>query len=746
MANLDTLPSELLANITNYYSGLPATYRTLGQKDLANLALVNRRLYQVIMPVLYDYNIRFYDFSAPFIAVDNKNLDTLKVIKSLNLALEWEVLWRACEHDRYEIIEWLLDNMPVTPDGDEDSKTKYALAIRAAFEGDATEDTILLLLPRASIPHILQIPQSYHDFEYTSALHYAAKKNMFRAVDYLVCEMGISVDVPDTDGLTPLFESLDHEPEAETNQQDLIPIIALQLQERAEQGLAGVDDEMENDKNRDLRNYNDVRMLKKLMEFGADINIEFNGKLPLTVALERFRYNHAHILISAGAKLTPSQPRPGILSPIRTCIIGWTWVEYWMDRDWRLGWRFNWERDYDGVKLVASAQARMFQRLVEAGANINERQEPGTMPVPYARPGDTLLELAIMRSPTKLVSQLLAMGASLSTETADADIALMDTAMDFIVSRLPGVYFAKQKMELFLKNGARMDVTLPRVGESLLMWASRFKWFSISVVDSLLDIATPSTLSREHLDEVFLRCLEEERDYTAYNSFIHHGAAVKDFDRVSSALIKWMDRASSSDKDRHDGYWFSAILDMGFPKDKLNDLLTVALRKKNKVKAHALLNHMEPDLSNQHRNWLHEAASQQDLAIMQRLIRRGMDVNLLSNKSRTPMRNAILRHNHQAVRVLLNYGANPFLPANRPLCHGEGDINEIRSIQGVSAFELAIHRSEELEIIKEMWQMTAPDARPELSTFVSCVPHEYPELAKWLLSQGKEDIDVGVTL
>ncbi|KAI0139531.1 ankyrin [Hypoxylon sp. NC0597] len=596
MANLATLPPELLAIITDYYSGFYVRDRTLDQSDLARLSRVNRRLHRVIIPILYDFNMRVHHFTAPITAVIGKNLDTLKVIKSLRLPLNWDTFKKACKYDRYEIIEWLLDNMTVMPDRDEDAKAQYALAIWTAFYWNAAEDTILLLLSRASMPHLLQIPGIYLDESdaYSSALHHAAQKNMLRAVDYLVCDMGMPVDVRNSHGASPLLESLF---ENEFYDPDT-PIKALQIQEQMVKDADVMNDEEEEEETKYRRTYNDTTMLKKLMEFGADINIEVNGRLPLTVALKSLKYNHAQVLINAGSKLKPSQPVPGVRYPIHMCIRGRGWT-YDSKRDWELDWEQVWEHDSqlnsnNTMDLLASAQIGILQRLVEAGADINERLEYEEPPR-VRNPCRTPLEYAIIGCPAKIVSQLMAMGASLSTETADADIAHVDAVMDYLLENFSDVYFSRQKMKLLLESGARMDVTLPRVGRSLLTWPldAYDLWIPELMVNKLLDVATPSNSSPEHIDEAFLQCIEKEELSRICNSFVRHGATLIDLDRAYPTIVERIDCY-----DYHGRYskrWLGCV---GLPKETIYDLLMMAIRRRDGVIIYLLSQYIESAFPN----------------------------------------------------------------------------------------------------------------------------------------------------
>ncbi|KAI0835775.1 ankyrin [Hypoxylon sp. FL0890] len=725
MANLAKLPPELLLRIAGCYSDNPPMSRTLNQKDLASLAGVNRRLHRVFNPILYDFNMKFKDSTASLIAVRRNNLDTLKVMKSLKVLRDWKLPFMcACVLERCEILEWLLDNTTFRPNGDENSRKAFITILRIAFVYRVSEDIIILLLSRTPVPDALRVGEHAR----TSALHYAAEANMLRVVDYLVQEMGLPVDTRDATSFSPLLYAMKCELTKPYTAYNSVEGGQVQ-EETVEENWPGEQEEPEDayeshytDEGEDeseaeddgihdtnpglpLCPYNDVRMLNKLIELGADIDTEVNGMLPLTAALKFAKYHHALVLISAGAKIKPSQP--GVPYPIHECVACP-------------------ELNNPDFVISAPARERVLRRILEVGGDLEERYEQGYTP----------LEYAVLRGDPDIISLLLDMGASMRTETADGD-----SIMDFLVRNYYQINHAFNKMDVFHRSGARMDTPLKSIGMSLLMWLSQDTDLQTEL-EKLLMFATPSTLCRDHLDELFLRYLEVGLvDDSIYNIFVRYGAVLKDFDKAYSGILRSIRYSRFESCDESEIYWFGAVLDMGVPMEMLYDLFTCAMTRQDELKAHALLDRMEPDLSDQNREWLHQAVINKSWDIVQRLLRRGVNANALSELSRTPLAEAAEIGCDTAARILLGYGANPFLPQNRPIHINSEDNVDRQRIPGMSAFEIAICQDYTFEMAKEMWRMTAPDARPKLDEFILCVPPSCPNVAKWL-RQVNGDIDV----
>ncbi|KAI1138492.1 ankyrin [Hypoxylon sp. FL0543] len=738
MANLAKLPTELLLAIIHSPSEDPSI-RILNTGDRASLARVSRRLHSVVNPVIYSISMTETDFdwSPAMLAVDKNNLDTLKVVKSVRPCLDWRIFREACRLSRHEIVEWLLDSMPVMPDKDESSKEELSWALQSAFANRASENTIILLLSRTHIPDLFHMKfpsRTLGDADepaYTTPLHCAAEANMLRVVDHLVWEMCFPVDARDANGYSALLWAMKRE--FDRPFEKYTPLEGDQPQEETEiwgsedvesdevywpsdpdeegEGAEGEDDETDDtDPGVRLCRFDDVRMLEKLIDFGADINIEVNGMIPLTAALKSDKYYHALSLIDAGAKINPSQP--GVPFAIHDCV----------------GSRHNYH-----VDLARTARERVFQRILQLGGDLEEKYE-----------GHTVLEHAVLRGGTQTVSMALDMGARMSTE-ATAE----DNIMDFLIRNYDEIPDAFSKVCLFLKRGARMDTPLASIdGESVLMYVANREREIQGQLEKLLILASPSTLSRDHLDDVLLRCIERgptERENCQL--LLRYGAVIKDFDRAYDGLVHFLERSDLSGwgDDEIDDLWY-LVRNTGFTMERLCDLFTHAVAVEDEIAAHALLNQLNQDLSDQKREWLHSAIAMRMASITRRLLRANMDVNALSKRSRTPLAEAMADYDEDLVHVLLSYGADPFLPRKRPVdTNGEDDIDP-SEIPGISAFEIGIRSAYKgsLDLLKIMWRMTAPEARPDLGAYISCVPCGHPSTAKWLRqASGKMEDDKG---
>ncbi|KAI1411817.1 ankyrin [Hypoxylon sp. FL1857] len=668
MAHLTKLPTELLWMVANSGGVTRMNYscEILNHKDLANLARVNRRLHDVINPVLYNS----YGSHAARLAVCTDNLSTLKVAHSHGLDLDrHDVLHLACAYGRYEIVKWLLDHgarleETVTREPFGPVAVHYTSALRAAMYW-SREDIALLLLSRGANPYFI-LPIIENDWPteelfFTSALHYAAETRMLQVVEYLVRKTALPVDLQDYDGASPLFHLLRDTP-----------------------------DDWHLDRPEEWR-------LEEAPKSDCPYsNIQILEKLPLTVALETGKYSEAEVLLDAGAKVKPCHPEPGVHYPIHTYIRA------------RAG-------------EFKDPARRVYQKLVQAGADLEERYEQGYTP----------LEEAILHGTPDVVLELLAMGASTSTKTRDGY-----TIIDFLAHNYYSVSSSLEKGLSLVRGGARLDKPLVSTGQSFLAWGVRFG--NICFLDRILGIATPSNFGPSHLDQVINECLAFPWWVEACEVLVSHGAVLRDMDKAYSAATHLL--AFSDGFDKADSL-FNAILDMGLPMEKVFDLLTRALTLQNGVRATALLARVGYDLSNQPPCWLHLAVEWKHLKIIQRLLRGGANVNSLCEHLTTPLAEAIKEGSRDIIYVLLGYGADPFLPNNQPVCAGFGkDYERTHGISGTSAFEVGLHQGVELEIIKDMWRKTAPDARPKLDAFISCVPDGHPDLLEWL-QQTKQDME-----
>ncbi|KAI1376499.1 ankyrin repeat-containing domain protein [Hypoxylon crocopeplum] len=618
MANMLKLPTEVLRMIAK---------ETSQQRDLANLARVNKQLHQALNPVLYSIDFKFYVFYAARWVAINGSLDTLKVATSLGLDLHYHgqrrgtepLLTLAYNNGHREIFGWLLDwGAPL--DHQIIREPFGCMAIRNGSALNATldagdEDTALLLLSRGASHYFIHVgPEDDEgkipNASFTSALHHAARQNMLRVVEFLVREKGLPIDLRNSYGYPPLFHLL----------------------------LGRLD--------RSHFLHDNDTMVKKLIELGADVNVEFHGRLPLAFALEEDKHNHVVALLDAGAKVRPSHPHDFVRYPIHACIYAS---------------QSQTEPNPDSERHPTSRY--MLQRLVEAGADIEER---------YSQ-GETPLGEAVMNGTPECVSALLDMGANANAPETDGMDLLRLTALHDKTPRT-----LMEKAVLLLKHGKRMDSPNTIEADSFLEWAMMYTQCEQRpgtgiTIEPLLNVATSSTLDRDHLDDLLDRYIGFSQYHKPCVTLVRHGAALRDIDRATNASPTF----------------YSAVSDE-FYRTKIQSGFTKLFR------------------------WI--------------------------IASRTPLAEAAICCNHDAARVLLDHGANPFFPLNRPVCPSGGKI-QVWEAPGASAFEIAIQENRDFKMVKDMWRRAPHGSHPQLDAFIRCIPNQDGRTARWLrkVNGGKDD-------
>ncbi|KAI0844799.1 ankyrin [Daldinia vernicosa] len=334
MAKLLDLPPELLqmiATATEDYS----SWEILQEKDLARLSLVNRQLNRTIGSIFFSYGLRARSH-APSYAAQHGNLHILKAMVAFGIEPKFwhNVLVEACAHNRLNIVTWILDRGTKPEDGGltpDDEAPRFRAwpttdwwvdrlptlqkgcdALKVAFD-NKNQDMALLLLSHGANPFFVT-----QEGKSISALHEAARTNMVQVVEYLTQKAGLSVDLPDYRGFTPLRYAVKY-----SESEDL-----------------------------------DTKMLERLMELGADVNSEVGGELPLTSALSRAKYKHANMLLDAGSKVVPDQPCPRVRLPIHALIYGSKRVTYKCPR-----------------------QIALLHRILDAGADLHKKYMWGHTPL-----------------------------------------------------------------------------------------------------------------------------------------------------------------------------------------------------------------------------------------------------------------------------------------------------------------------------------------------------------------------------
>ncbi|KAI1406083.1 ankyrin repeat-containing domain protein [Hypoxylon fuscum] len=694
------LANELLIMIATSTS---SNQLILDHKDLASLALVNRQLHTIANPLLYDFNEKYQHFSSVKIATENGNLHTLKVAAKLGKDLHFRdkngdrsgnssvlfhgehLLGLACTFNRPEIVAWLLDRGAVLEQTDECGPfgrevDHYHSTLIIAFKANA-EDLFLLLLSRGANWRVFQGSRIIRDdilcMPFLTALHLAALNGMLRAVEFLVKEMNVPVNIRDSSGATPLVWVVQKE----------CP-----------------------------HNRRDLDMLKKLMELGADIDMEYRGLLPLTEALSHRHYTCANMLLDAGSKLKPSNPMHDKPYPIHACAGIWY-----------------------PPHVLDLHHIPILQRLVAAGADLEERYVHGNTP----------LEEAILKGKSETVLELLALGADIDARTMRGN-SVLETLINSDISwryrrspeMNPMLVDLRRKAVVLFKGGVKDDIqhTKPY---SFLSWIVRKG--EVGLLEELLTIATPASC---HLDLLLAQSMDSG-NIGACEILDRHGAVLRDA-KKAYAFAKHSLAPSNGDfsaSDIYKGRWFNMALTFISVKET-SRLVSRALAAQDEIHTHFLLDHIGHIHSSHKPKWIFQAAAWGNVTIIDRLMRLSMDVNWLYWKSRrTPLAEAVRRGNFDASRALLGYGADPFLPRNQP-SHTTGWENttdeeatsdgehwyckSTRRMPGLSAFEIAIQRDKNLDLVKDMWQKTNPKDRPNPNVFALRTPKKSHEIAKWL--------------
>ncbi|KAI1390634.1 ankyrin repeat-containing domain protein [Hypoxylon trugodes] len=298
----------------------------LSVRDLANLSYVNQDVHKYVNPILYQRESETHgrpDFLH--YALRHNNVNVLRIAHEAEALRFWwnwqDLMTEASILGHYDIIEWALnqgfarDELAEKYEDKElgtvtdDNTSDLGMAI-----GFGHKDIAMLLIRRGA--NTLLAYTFPEPMVYDSALHLAVVVDMFQLVEYLVLEKGISVNVQYWENKSPLYRAI---PEYKTGEDPA------------------------------TTEFKGILMLKKLISLGADINHEANGLLPLTFALQRYRYAHAATLLNAGAKLRPDRPYPGVPFPIQACVM------------------LPFE-----IRALLDRQRKMFEWLVELGADIEE--------------------------------------------------------------------------------------------------------------------------------------------------------------------------------------------------------------------------------------------------------------------------------------------------------------------------------------------------------------------------------------
>ncbi|KAI6087458.1 ankyrin repeat-containing domain protein [Hypoxylon rubiginosum] len=682
-------PLELIEGIVSAeytdpseYNGRPSDTlayrrRVLLIRDLNSLTRVCRALYNIVNPMLYMFNRDFQGFSLLPKVIGKDNTHTLEAVKRLQLDLHYfDRIRNNCLLDvsfglnSPNSFEWLIENgvgsfetwyettVVREPFGVVATRSKLRKAIESKFEGIATvllkRGATLFFMTRRDGSAYLDERDSnvrVEDLKLTTALHLAASNDMPGVVKHLVENVKLPVDLRNSDDATPLYS-------------------VIRSFERF----------MEENRNRP------VRTVKQLIDYGADVNVSVCGRHPLATSIFMGNFAHADILLNAGAKVKADD---GASYPVHTC------ASVWLDDPLR--------RPY---------QLWMLCRLVDAGGDLEERNERGHTPLQQA-----ILRIGFDKKLT-VIRQLLAMGASTKG------------LLDFLVKEHEDVSI-RRIAAILVEIGIRIDQPLTSKPHTFIEWVALRK--SRHLVDYLITIATPATLHQDHLNDVLAKCITRRR-FPICDILIRHGAVLKDtelaFTTAWDLIEKSLGQYEMGSKER----WLNMILNMGIPQEKVTCLLTQALELQDEISANHLLCRLGTSIPNPNPEWLHLASKWGVIYIMQNVLKVTKDVNVLSKESKTPLAESLTPGAKGTIiaRLLLHNGVNPFSPTKSPLFPKETDWKIVKNSPGVSAFEIAIRNDKFLPIVKEMWLKSPPDTRPELDDFIACVPSECPKIARWL--------------
>ncbi|KAI1474085.1 ankyrin [Daldinia eschscholtzii] len=674
MAKLTDLPVELLQMIAAAKEDFSDILET---QDLANLSLVSRWSHYAFNRVLYIDKDKIRLSEAIDYAAIHGNTDTLKVAASFGIDLELssEVLETACRHGRREVVLWLLErDTPVRLELS--SSDRHCFIDSLTRRGQHARDRLTAGCPALLHAicsnmedialHLLSLGANPNSAFKTndnlrSALHYAACRNMIRVVEYLVQQSGIPIDTLDFEDYTPLrfMMRFSRAPDRDTG------------------------------------------MVKKLIELGANVNIEADGVLPLTSALRRGRFHQARALLDAGSKIKPDEPQPDILIPLHALI----YVRY-------------------NSKLATRSpmQWSILRRLIKAGADLRERDASGSTP----------LEESILNGSPEMTSHLLTM---MVKKYGKNSVDYQDL-LSFIVENAEPTRFFLEKAEVILKHGGRMDTPL-RDGRTFFLWV--LKRGDYSQVERMLKIATKSMLNREYLDGL-LQDIIADPECMNINSgnlklLMNSGAKLKTGTDLTSDVF-----AKIHSKSRIDPRLIAVLINVGVPKKKRPGLVTAALKSRQSTSTiECILACVETHLWHRYPWWLELAVNKGSDFLLEMLLNGIGKVNqesLQALLSKVVKGKGYVDVKYYMVSILVKHGANPFPQKGRCVCHHENHVAGASGDETLSAFEWVIHNRTAYEICA-VWKSTAPEMRPDPKTFFECIPrmaidYERPLIKEWL--------------
>ncbi|KAI1464459.1 uncharacterized protein F4812DRAFT_155503 [Daldinia caldariorum] len=321
----------------------------------------------------------------------------------------------------------------------------------------------------------------------------------------------------------------------------------------------------------------------------------------------------------------------------------------------------------------------------------------------------------------------------------------------FIVESMPGVPFFIEKAEILFKNGCRMDTDFGG-GLTFLDWAVRNR--KNYYLKRALKVATKFNLDRKYLD-TFLEEIVTDAAYTDLSGseaaesvkiLVSNGVKIKPKVLISTAFRLVHQKAPWP------GQMLDALIDIGFPRKLLPQLVTSALEKKADPEiVLTVLDRIKPRLWRRHRKWLFAAIRRGYDQLVGRLLEetwRG-GINSVAG-GRTLLCRALedaRKHSTSltVTSVLIKHDADPFLPTRHCVCHRKKHATSAYEMEPLSAFELAVHKGA-LKAAKAMWGSIVPEERPDPKPFLECLPNisrqsDRDEMRKWLEDPVVEEDD-----
>ncbi|KAI1205892.1 ankyrin repeat-containing domain protein [Annulohypoxylon truncatum] len=667
MATFNSLPNEILTIIADFF---PCRSVLSQSQYLGTLALTNRRLYQLVNPILYAHNRDKDHSSAVIWAARHGRIETLE--KALFFGLNFNCrdderlscLCIAVIHKQEATVTWLL-NHGVGPDVEPVIERFRAVDRRFSplflALKTAQSSVACLLLERGAFFWFAQLTDFDDPYEepngqpiLSPATHYASFFGLIPVVRFLVQHKGVDINTRNSEDEICLHHAI-----------------------RGRQNRAVIDE---------------------LILLGADINHNGTSSL-LCLAIEICSYKHAHWLIDAGARIdVPPRGRP---APIHMC----TWRPLYLLEDQQ------------------SDKYTLLERLINLGADVNGFDLENQSRTPLGE--------ACLHGTVTAVSMLLQAGAEVDLDIGEGKRPL-DSLLALCHAEEKQSKETHQKILLLIKNKARLDSrTWQNMSplEHELVWS--MKHDNSKRLAFMLGSATSQNLSTEHLDSL-LETAIEERSFTCCRVLQEYGARMQSptnsiISWVEEALQDRLAKRGIFRTQNSDFRCFIAMainLSSGF--DDETKMFIKALNYEDREAADVFLSRgmvgRRPGCYDPN-EWLQAAAAWGHLGVLRRLLQGSPNVNGFDDWNMLPLSRAIEIGNREAAILLMEHGADAF--KSKTVQVGQETRGTLKPIQ------LAL-RYGEIEILKaildkqqgslteeEAWVPAVLASAPEIAEIVS---------------------------